>query len=68
LIATKQRDENPAPSARPKALQQRLQRSISPKAGAMTQRPSSRCASPDAEAKLLGGLGSVLDILAIKKP
>lgn len=33
------------------ALQQRLQRSISPKAGAMTQRPSSRCASPDAEAE-----------------
>jgi len=62
LIATKQRDENPAPSAR-KALQQRLQRSISPKAGAMTQRPSSRCASPDAEA-----IGSVLDILAIKTP
>lgn len=32
------------------ALQQRLQRSISPKAGA-TQRVSSRCASPDTEAE-----------------
>lgn len=33
------------------ALQQRLQRSISPKAGAANGRPASRCASPDAEAE-----------------